>query len=171
MCAETVDFVVSDEVEAARRLHEEVCRFASTVKKRGVGLRARLLVALERAPRGDPGSELRRSRPRSPNLESVLVRDFKRFLASTGISTLATRRRTGVAPSSSGRRQSRRTRIRALLREIDLHVLYVKASRRSTNPRATRSAEVFDEARDRAPCVLVLETSTPSSATRPAASS
>lgn len=149
-------FVVADEVEVARAFHEEVCRFASNVPDvvwvfaRGYWSRSSELHAAIRSASFD-------DLILAPSLEQVLSKDFERFLASKELyARHRTPHRRGallVGPPGNGKTHA----IRALLREINLSVLYVKSLKTQDSPEADAIAEVFDEARDRSPCVLVLE--------------
>jgi hypothetical protein len=155
-CPHNEWFVVADEPEVARAFHEEVCRFASNVPNvvwvfaRGYWSRSSELHAAIRTASFE-------DLVLAPSLEHVLSKDFERFLASKELyARHRTPHRRGallVGPPGNGKTHA----IRALLREINLTVLYVKSLKTRHSPEADSIAEVFDEARDRSPCVLVLE--------------
>jgi ATPase family associated with various cellular activities (AAA) len=155
-CQERHHFVMSADLDDARRFHEEVCRFASNVPNvvwvyaRGHWSRSAELYAAIRSASFD-------DLVLAPSLDRVLLRDFRRFLASKDLYARyrAPHRRGAlfVGPPGNGKTHA----IRALLREIDLPVLYVKSLKARNTPENDSIAAVFDEARDRSPCVLVLE--------------
>ena len=155
-CGQENHFVVADDPDVARRFHEAVCRFASDVPRvvwvyaRGCWSRSSDLYEAIHAASFD-------DLVLAPHLERTLVRDFRSFLAAKDLyARYRTPHRRGalfVGPPGNGKTHA----IRALLKEIALPILYVKSLKVRSSTENDSIAEVFDEARDRAPCVLVLE--------------
>jgi hypothetical protein len=155
-CEETLQFIVSKDEAVADRFFDEVCRFCSDA--RGV-----VWVYARGGFRPDAGLYTSIANAKwddlvlAPHLEAAVTRDFRRFLASKAIYKRygAPYRRGAlfVGPPGNGKTHA----IRVLVNEIALPCLYVRSLKTRCATEDDSIADIFEEARDRAPCVLILE--------------